>query len=162
MRFQGMREASLRVSIIHLMAAAALFAQAALAAAPVLTIHAAVERALSREELAALPQHAITQTTEFTDGDVTFTGPLARDVIDAPQGATVAVMTAINDYSVEIPVEDFDRYDVILALEMNGKALTRRDKGPIWVMYPLAATDPAQKSLIDNRLIWQLRDISFR
>ncbi len=143
-------------------AAALLCSGAALAAEPALTIHGDAEISYTREQLAALPRHVITQTTEYTDGETTFAGPLARDVVDPPAGATVAVMTAVNDYSVEIPVEDLDRYDVILALEMNGKPLSRRDKGPVWVMYPLADTDPAQRAVFDNRLIWQLRDVAFR
>lgn len=143
-------------------AVALVCAGAARAAEPVLTVHGDAERLHTREQLAALPQHVITQRTEYTDGEATFVGPLARDVIDPPAGATVALMTAINDYSVEIPIEDFDRYDVILALEMNGAPLTRRDKGPVWVMYPLADTDPSQRAMIDNRLIWQLRDVAFR
>lgn len=131
-------------------------------AKPVLTINGAVDKSLTREELAALPQHTITQTTEYTEGETTFVGPLARDVLSPPAGATLVVMTAANDYSVEIPVGDLDAYDVILALEMNGKALTSRDKGPVWVMYRLALTDPAQRSVFDNRLIWQVRTVSFR
>ncbi len=150
-----------RLLVFLAMVAAIIVAVApARAAEPVLRIGGAAE--FTREALAALPQHSISQTTDYTDGIVTFTGPLARDVVTPPPGATVAVMTAINDYSVDVPLEDFQNFDVILALEMDGKALTRRDKGPLWVMYPLADVDAALRQHVDTRLIWQLREISFR
>lgn len=129
----------------------------------VLSISAGGEtRGLSMEDLRARPQAVITTTTEFTDGPTTFAGPLARDVLTPPEGATVAVMRAINDYSVEIPLEDFQKWDVVLAVEMNGKAMSRRDKGPIWVMYPIDEHDELQSPVYINRLIWQLSSVSFR
>lgn len=154
------------MSLTTLLAAVALVATPVLAQAsaaePVLTVEGATTMTYTREELAALPQHAITQTTDYSDGEVTFSGPLARDVLTAPAGATIAVLTALNDYSVEAPLDDFARFDAILAIAVDGKPLSRRDKGPIWMMYPMAEIDPAQKSVYDNRLIWQLVRVSFR
>ena len=64
----------------------------------------------------------VTQT-EFTDGKVTFRGPsramslerLALDHVD-----TVRFIAA-NDYYVDVPTSDFQKYDVILATEADGK-----------------------------------------
>lgn len=118
--------------------------------------------ALSSEAIAALPQHEIATATEFTDGRPVFRGPLARDVLKAPAGATVAVMRAVNDYTVEIPLSDFADYDVVLATHMNGAPLSRRDKGPIWVMYPLDSHAELASPVYVNRLIWQLASVAFK
>jgi hypothetical protein len=122
--------------------------------------------ALSAADVAALPQHEIRTANEFIDGVGVFTGPLARvalaDAMAAAPGATEAVMVALNDYEVAIPLSDFLDYDVVLATAMNGKPLTRRDKGPIWVMYPIDDHNELRQSIYDNRLIWQLKTIVLR
>lgn len=112
----------------------------------------------SEDELGALTQTRYATSTEFTDGVPEFSGPLARDVLDAVGAgeATTAVMTAANDYSVEIPIDELRRYDVIFATSMDGKRLSRRDKGPIWVMYPLDRHEELQDPVFNGRLIWQM------
>lgn len=119
---------------------------------------------LSEADLLALPQVTIRTHTEFTDGAVDFVGPLARDVLSliAAGSARTAHMVAANDYAVDIPIRDFTDYDVILALEANGKRLSLRDKGPIWVMYPLDDHKELQDPLYNIRLIWQLVAVELR
>ena len=46
--------------------------------------------------------------------------------------------TAANDYFVDIPTSDFRDYDAILAMEADGETLSRREKGPLWLMYPIS------------------------
>ena len=45
-------------------------------------------------------------------------------------------MRALNDYAVRVPVSDFSRWPVMFALKIDGKYMTVREKGPIWVVYP--------------------------
>ena len=65
-------------------------------------------------------------------------------------------MTAANDYTVEIQAAEFETYDVIFALDIDGEILSMRDKGPIWLMYPISDFEELQKPIYNNRLIWQL------
>lgn len=115
------------------------------------------------EMLEALGLHEITTDTPWTDGPVTFRGVLARDLL-ADVGATGTQIEAIalNDYSVEIPVMDFDSYGVILALQKDGEYLTVRDRGPLWVIYPWSDVTDLQNELYYSRSIWQLRAIDVR
>jgi hypothetical protein len=125
---------------------------------------AQAEARFSEADLLALPQVTIRTRTEFTDGVVEFVGPLARDAvafIDAG-AATTAHMVAANDYAIDIPLSDIADYDVILALQANGVRLTIRDKGPIWLMYPLDDHTELQDPMYNNRLIWQLTSIELR
>lgn len=116
------------------------------------------ETQLTREDLLKLPQVMIRTSSEFVDGVVAFEGPLARDVISLiGQGtAQKARLTAANDYSVTVDLAEFRRYDVILALEQDGNRLSRRGKGPIWVMYPMDDHAELRDPVYNNRLIWQL------
>lgn len=116
---------------------------------------------LSLEDLAAMPQHEIRTETDFTDGMRLYRGPLARDVL-ALAGLDAAEMVrfiALNDYFVDIPVSDFTQFDVIMALESDGRRLSRRDKGPIWLMYPISDHEKLADPSYYARLIWQVRRI---
>jgi hypothetical protein len=122
------------------------------------------EVALAEADLRALPQVTIRTRTEFTDGVVEFVGPRARDVLAmiAAGTATTAHMVAANDYAVDIPVSDFAAYDVILAMQANGEPLSLRDKGPLWVMYPIDDHKELLDPLYNIRLIWQLTRVELR
>ena len=119
---------------------------------------AQAEVRLTEADLLALPQITIRTRTEFTDGVVEFVGPLARDAIASIEtGSAVGIrMVASNDYAIEIPLSDFTDYDVILAMQANGKRLSRRDKGPLWLIYPLDDHPELKDPTYTIRLIWQL------
>jgi hypothetical protein len=122
--------------------------------------------ALSAADIAALPQHEVQTGNEFIDGVSVFTGPLGRDVLAAAMAAapdaTEAVAVALNDYEVVIPLSDFLDYDVVFATALDGAPLSRRDKGPIWVMYPVDHHPELRQSIYDNRQIWQLKAVTLR
>ena len=65
--------------------------------------------------------------------------------------------SAHNDYLIEIPIEDFYAFDVILAHSMDGAPLSPRDKGPLWIIYPRDAHRELQDIRYDYRWVWQLR-----
>ena len=117
----------------------------------------------NREMLLALPQHEIRTTTEWTDGVKQFSGPLLSDVL-AAVGASgeAAAATALNDYTVEIPLQDFTDYPVILAMSMDGAPLTLRTKGPLWIVYPRDQHSELQNPEMNSRWIWQLRALEIR
>lgn len=110
------------------------------------------------EELEALPQVKIVTENEFSDGVVTYRGPLVRDVLEslALDGVETVRFTAANDYSIEIPTSDFRRYDVILAMEADGNRLSRRERGPLWLMYPISDNPELRDRIYNDRLIWQV------
>jgi hypothetical protein len=115
-------------------------------------------RALTLDDLEALPQVVVRTENEFSDGVVAYRGPLARDVIaeiGLDRLSTVRFVAA-NDYYVDIPTSDLAEYDVILALEADGKPLSRRDKGPLWLMYPISDNPALRDPAYLRRLIWQV------
>ena len=152
-----------KILAILLTAALSLTSLPAMAGAMLTVINStngdAQTKEFSRAELKELTQTSYKTATEFTDGRPEFSGPLARDVIKAVGvdmgDATVAVITAANDYSIEVPIEELMKYDVILATSVDGKRLSLRDKGPIWVMYPLDRHEELKDPVFNARLIWQ-------
>lgn len=137
-------------------------AEAALAADardPIITLIAdGREMTLSAAQLGALPQYAMATANEFVDGITCFWGPLARDVaaMNDMDADSVAFLTAANDYSIDIAVSEFLDYEVLFATAMDGQVLSMRDKGPIWVVYPMSTYAELGDPIYNNRLIWQL------
>ena len=110
--------------------------------------------------LATLETHTLETTTSVTDGVNQFEGFLMRDLLDwvGAEGEQV-IATALNDYIVEIPLEDFYQYDVLAATHMDGEALTPRDKGPLWIVYPRDDHSELQDIRYDYPWVWQLNGL---
>lgn len=109
-----------------------------------------------RAMLQSLDWQEIETHTSFTEGPQTFAGPTLASLLDA-LGVSDGTLraTAVNDYAIEIPVAHAAAHNVLLAMDHNGKPMRVRDKGPIWVVYPLSPEDAA-KQPFDNEMIWQL------
>ena len=107
--------------------------------------------------LANLPSAVLETTTVVTDGLRQFDGFLMRDLLTlvGAEGETVTA-TALNDYVIDIPVEDFERFDVLVATHMDGQRLLSRDMGPLWIVYPRDAHAELQDIRYDYRWVWQL------
>jgi hypothetical protein len=118
--------------------------------------------AFDRAMLAALPQHTINTTTKWTKGQgkMTFTGPMMKDLLSAvgARGRNIRV-SAMDDYTVTLPIADFEEFPVILTLKMNGKALPE-DRDPGWIMYPWDSDSALQVEKYISRAIWQVVKIN--
>jgi len=139
-------------------------AAAAPAAGPVvLTIvsggQGTVVHDLDMATIESLPHHTVATSTPWTDGIVRFEGVLIRDLF-AQLGieGSVSGFAALNDYRIEIATSDFDAYDVLLAYKRDGDYMPLRDKGPLWVIYPL---DQHRELGTEThaKMIWQVRRV---
>ncbi len=95
----------------------------------------------------------------------TFEGILGSaflDVVGVPKDATIMKMRALNDYLTRIPIADFRRWPVMLALKMNGKYMPVRSKGPIWIVYPSHLDEALRYPPHQGKWIWQLAEITFQ
>jgi len=130
----------------------------------ILTVDGAIanttDGAQARFDVAALEALGLTTvitSTPWTDGAVTYEGVLGRVLMEhvGAKGSKL-VARALNDYLADIPIADFTDYDVILAIKANGAYLPIRDKGPIFVVYPLDAHPDLMNNTIYSRCVWQL------
>ena len=117
---------------------------------------------LDQDQLAALPQHSFTTATTWTEGTPTFQGVLLKDYI-AAVGATgtTITLTALNDYQITMPMADVRDDGPMLAYLMDGKPMSLRDKGPVWLIYPYDANADYRTEQTYARSIWQLDRIEF-
>lgn len=113
--------------------------------------------------LEKLPQQHFTTAAPWFSAPRTFTGPLLRDVLAAAgaRGTTLRAV-ALNDYKIEIPADDAQRFDVIVARLMNGRPMAVRDKGPLFIVYPFDSRAELRSERYYSRSAWQLRSIEVR
>ena len=118
---------------------------------------------LDMEILRGLPSVSLQTATAVTDGTPLFEGVLMRDLLTlvGAEGQTVTA-TAINDYVIDIPMEDFERFDVVLAFRMDGERLLPSDKGPLWIVYPRDQHHELQDLRYDYRWVWQLHRLDIQ
>ena len=111
--------------------------------------------------LKSLPRITIKTMTPWLDGENEFEGVRARDLLDrlGAQGTTV-LASAVDEYQIAIPIEDFRDNDVILAFAMNGELLPPDNKGPLWIIYPFSDHPGLQKDLYFSRSVWQLNRLT--
>lgn len=114
-----------------------------------------------RPMLEAMGISRIVTGNPWQTGDITFEG-VRMDALLAAVGAkgSIAKVAALNDFTTEIPVEDFARYGVVLAWKANGAYLEPRDKGPLFVIYPFKENPALQKKTYYDRSAWQVRRIT--
>lgn len=114
-------------------------------------------------QLQALPSRVTETETPWTKGKPRFEGPLGSALLDAV-GATGTSLhvVALNDYAVDVPIEDFRKWPVILATKKDGKPMSVRDRGPIFVIYPFDLDASLYNEKIFSRSAWQVKSIDVR
>ena len=110
--------------------------------------------------LEQLPQRSFVTRTPWYAMPRKFSGPLLRDVLSTcgAQGSNVRA-TALNDYRVDLPFEDAQRFDVLLALLLDDKPMAIRDKGPLVIIYPFDSNAELRTTIYYSRSAWQLKSL---
>ncbi|KLK92323.1 hypothetical protein AA309_15190 [Microvirga vignae] len=106
--------------------------------------------------LEALGKASYTTSSEVSAAPMTFEGVPLRAVLErvGALGKTIRA-TALNAYQNSIPMEDL-QFEPILAMKVDGKVITARDKGPLWIVYPRDANPVLDDVRYDSRWVWQL------
>ena len=105
----------------------------------------------------------IKTSTAWTEGTPEFEGVNLKTLFDrlGASGETVTAV-ALNDYKVEIPMADCQRYPVILAYRMNGELLRVREKGPLWIIYPQDEFPALKNKETQAKWVWQVKELRVR
>lgn len=135
----------------------------ALGGAPILVLaegQGKPTRALDLAGLDAMPQTSFQTTTPWHKGTVTFSGVLLKDYL-AALGAhgTRMQLLALNDYTVEAPVDELVNGGALLATRQNGQTMPISDKGPVFLLFPFDSRKELQHQTYYSRSVWQLSEI---
>lgn len=100
----------------------------------------------------------------FEDRSIRYRGVLMSDLLALWQAAPEVEMvrfTALNDYQIDISIEDFQQYPVLFAMQADGVYMEPSYRGPAMLVYPL---DDYEFDIIaiKRRWIWQIKSIELR
>jgi hypothetical protein len=110
-----------------------------------------------REALEAIGLVTVETKTPWYDHVVKFEGvPLEKLMAKVGASGDRVVAVALNDYSSEIPIEDFAKYKTILAIKRDGQYMPVRDKGPLFVIYPYDSQPELKSHKFYSRSVWQV------
>ena len=116
-----------------------------------------------REMLEAMGMVKVTTLTPWYDSPSEFEGVSMRALMELVGAeGTEVLATALNDYQSAIPMADFDRYIVVLALKRDGMPMPIRDKGPLFIVYPFDSDPRLQTEQYYGRAVWQLKELNVR
>ena len=125
------------------------------------TTNADTTASFDLDMLMALPAATYETTTNWTDGKRSFTGVPLKALLDSlGADGTKIVATALNNYSVEIPIDTITDEAPIVAYHIDGETFSRRDKGPLWIVYPYDSSEDYRTELVFGWSIWQLAKLS--
>ncbi|MFQ2091415.1 hypothetical protein ACK330_02550 [Aeromonas taiwanensis] len=95
---------------------------------------------LDEAALAALPQAEFETATPWTVGVHRYRGPTLASVLAAHHVADASLLDVVP---------------LTLVRYQDDKPLTRRNKGPLWLLIPLSAHPEMDVSTIHNNMVWQ-------
>lgn len=116
------------------------------------------EITLDEAALAALPQVEFETATPWTLGTHRYRGPTLKSVLAAQQvdSASAIDVAALNGYQQRVDLSLFAKVPLTLVRYQDDKPLTRRNKGPLWLLVPLSAHPDMDVSAIHNNMVWQV------
>jgi hypothetical protein len=132
----------------------------------VLTVSGKIERTngngvaqFDLEMLEALGRASFATRSELSEVVQLFEGIPLRAVLErvGAQGKSLRA-SALNAYVSVLPMEDLS-FQPVLATKVDGRTLTIRDKGPLWIVYPRDHHKVLQDAKYDARWVWQLNKL---
>lgn len=108
-----------------------------------------------------LPRHKVRTTNPWEKGEVEYEGVLLSDLL-AYVGASGSkiLVSALNDYSYEIPIADVMKYGILLADKREGVAMPVHDKGPYFVVLPFDQFPELRSEDRYAQSVWQVSQIA--
>ncbi|MEQ8602203.1 MAG: molybdopterin-dependent oxidoreductase [Marivibrio sp.] len=131
---------------------------------PILSVDGAVTDGPVVFDLAALTALGpveLSTSTPWTEGVRRFVGVPLAAVLDAAgaEGDSLRAR-ALNDYASAMPIADAIGRGALLVWEMDGRRLSVRDKGPLWILFNFDGDPAVRTDAYLARSVWQLSRIT--
>lgn len=113
-------------------------------------------------ESAGLVEYTVTDP--FEERPIVYRGVLMRDLLALWQvnaDAATVHLSALNDYTIDIPLRDFQQYPILFALQSDGVYMQPDYRGPAMLVYPVDryTFDPLA---VQRNWIWQIKAIDIQ
>lgn len=105
--------------------------------------------------LERMPTYSLTTTTPWRSEPAVFEGVLLTDLLAAHGLSDIDAIevTAENDYSVTIPRAVWEEFSILVATRVDGRAHSRRARGPIQFVIDMDAYS-ASANAREDYLVW--------
>jgi len=97
----------------------------------------------------------------FKHEAITYQGPQMNDLLalwQVDKSATKIILTALNDYKVEVNLDVFRQTPTLFALKANGSYMPVADRGPSMLVFPYNSYE-LDHNIYDSYWIWQIKSI---
>jgi len=120
-----------------------------------------INKKYTLEALLTLPQYDVQTKLPWTQEAHIYSGPYLKDVLQSAkvEGGQLT-LEALDYYSVSLDFQKIAKFNPILALKKDGKALTIRSKGPIWLILPIDDYPQLNAAIYNDYMVWHLVKIS--
>lgn len=101
----------------------------------------------------------------WLDAENTYTGVLISDlhkVLGSSGAATSMRFTALDDYQVDISLEEAEKWPILLATRTNGEYMDIENSGPTRVIFPFDAFPDIDQVEYKPIWIWNIKSVEFR
>ena len=82
-----------------------------------------------------------------------------REISDS---ATTVHMVALDDYAIDLSIEDINRWPILVATQKNGNYMSIENSGPSQIVFPYHAFPEIDEATYKVLTIWNLRDMEVR
>jgi len=114
------------------------------------------------EQLLDIQTAELKTLTPWTQGEPNFKGLSLITLLNTHNIASGELkFTALNDYSITIPVKELIDAQGFLAMYQDNKILRVRNKGPFWLIFPWSYRSELINSTISSWSIWQIKSIEY-
>jgi len=116
----------------------------------------------SLADIEKLGLHRLKTTTYWQEDDGVYEGVLLKTLLeDAGIADSNKIrITALDNYSAEIPKEDWEKWPILLATRRDGKAMSVRKRGPLRIIYPKDLGGEVADTVMRVRWVWAIKQIS--
>ncbi|EEX94329.1 hypothetical protein VIOR3934_19910 [Vibrio orientalis CIP 102891 = ATCC 33934] len=66
---------------------------------------------------------------------------------------------ALNDYAASSQIADINKYEPIIAYQVDGKKMRVREKGPYWLLFNLDKYPETNNAVFHSQMVWQIDEI---
>lgn len=114
------------------------------------------EVSYSPEVLEKMGTYKITTKTPWRESPAEFVGVRLVDVLTAHNidSAASIKVTAENGYAVEIPSSVWKEHSPLIATRVDGKAHSRRNRGPLQIVFPMDEDVSTAESTFEDNWVW--------
>jgi hypothetical protein len=142
---------------------------------PILTISGRITRtntsgtpggdtaSFDRAMLEGLGAYGFQTTTPWYTGPIRFDGiRMTRLMQEVGATGDNVLAVALDDYTIDMPIADFEKYGVILAIKRNGAYMPISDKGPLFIVYPFDSAAELMSQKFYSRCAWHVAKLIVR